>query len=48
MLKSYCLHASGFINKSFSYSEVKEQLHKTLEYWIHTVVLPTQEATAEL
>lgn len=43
MLKSYCLHASGFINKSFSYPEVKEQLHRTLEYWIHTVVLPTQE-----
>lgn len=45
MLKSYCLHASGFINKSFSYPEVKEQLHKTLAYWIHTVVLPTQEST---
>ena len=44
MLKSYCLHASGFINKSFSYNEVKEQLHKTLEYWLHTVVLPTQES----
>lgn len=43
MLKSYCLHASGFINKSFSYNEVREQLHKTLEYWMHTVVLPTQE-----
>lgn len=45
MLKSYYLHASGFINKSFSYNEVKEQLHKTLDYWIHTVVLPTQEST---
>lgn len=43
MLKSYCLHASGFINMSFSYSEIKEQLHKTLAYWIKTVVLPTQE-----
>jgi CheY-like chemotaxis protein len=43
MLKSYCLHASGFINKSFSYAEVKEQIHKTLAYWIKTVVLPTQE-----
>ena len=41
MLKSYCLHASGFINKSFSYNEVKEQLHKTLAYWIKTVILPT-------
>lgn len=45
MLKSYCLHASGFINKSFSFSEVKEQIHKTLDYWINTVVLPTQEST---
>jgi CheY-like chemotaxis protein len=43
MLRSYCLHASGFINKSFSYNEVKEQLHKTLSYWIDTVVLPTQK-----
>jgi len=42
MLKSYCLHASGFINKSFSYNEVKEQIHKTLTYWMQTVVLPTQ------
>ena len=41
MLKSYCLHASGFINMSFSYSEIKEQLHKTLAYWINTVTLPT-------
>lgn len=40
MLKSYCLHASGFINMSFSYSEIKEQLHKTLAYWINTVILP--------
>lgn len=47
MLKSYCLHASGFINKSFSYSEVKEQIHKTLAYWIGTVVLPTQEDYGE-
>lgn len=45
MLKSYYLHASGFINKSFSYPEVKEQLHKTLDYWIHTVILPTQESS---
>jgi len=43
MLKSYCLHASGFINKSFSYNEVKEQIHKTLTYWIKTVTLPTQK-----
>jgi CheY-like chemotaxis protein len=48
MLKSYYLHASGFINKSFSYLEVKEQLHKTLDYWIHTVILPTQEPTTQV
>jgi len=40
MNKSYGLHASGFINKSFSYNEVKQQLHKTLAYWIETVQLP--------
>jgi len=40
MIKSYYLHASGFIHKSFSYPEVKEQLHKTLSYWMNTVVLP--------
>lgn len=43
ILKSYCLHASGFINMSFSYHEVKEQIHKTLAYWIETVVLPNHE-----
>jgi CheY-like chemotaxis protein len=47
MLKSYSFHASGFINKSFSYNEVKEQIHKTLSYWIHTVVLPTKEAVGK-
>jgi CheY-like chemotaxis protein len=47
MLRSYCLHASGFINKSFSYPEVRDQIHKTLAYWINTVVLPTQEATEQ-
>ncbi|MCE3230283.1 MAG: response regulator containing a CheY-like receiver domain and an domain [Alphaproteobacteria bacterium] len=41
MLRSYCLHASGFINMSFSYNEVREQIHKTLAYWIHTVTLPS-------
>ncbi len=40
MNKSYSLHASGFINKSFSYNEIKQQLHKTLSYWIDTVQLP--------
>lgn len=38
--KSYELHASGFIYKSFSYQQVKEQLHKTLAYWMETVELP--------
>jgi len=40
MNTSYRLHASGFIHKSFSYNEIKQQLHKTLAYWIETVQLP--------
>jgi CheY-like chemotaxis protein len=40
MNKSYGLHASGFIHKSFSYNEVKQQLHRTLAYWLETVQLP--------
>lgn len=43
MVKSYGLHASGFIHKSFSYQEVKEQLHNTLIYWMNTVILPTSQ-----
>lgn len=39
---SYDLHAGGFINKSFSYEDVKGQIHQTLSYWMNTVVLPSQ------
>ena len=40
ILRSYCLHANGFINISLSYKEIRQQLHKSLSYWIHTVELP--------
>lgn len=38
--ESYKLQASGFIRKSFDFNELKQQLHKALQYWIKTVVLP--------
>jgi CheY-like chemotaxis protein len=41
---SYHLHASGFINKSFSNDELKEQYYKTFNYWADTVTLPNHMA----
>ena len=37
----YHLHASGFIRKSFSFEEFKDQFHKAFTYWTKTVTLPT-------
>ncbi len=41
VLFSYHLQASGFIRKSFSFEEFKDQFHKVLTYWAKTVTLPT-------
>lgn len=38
---SYHLHASGFIRKSFSFDEFKQQCHKAFEYWTQAVTLPS-------
>jgi two-component system response regulator len=40
IIRSYGLHANGFINISLSYKEIKQQFHKALSYWIQTVELP--------
>ncbi|AZL16257.1 response regulator [Rickettsiales endosymbiont of Stachyamoeba lipophora] len=42
MQNAYSLQASGFIRKSFSFQDFKEQLHKVLKYWTQTVLLPTK------
>lgn len=39
---SYNLQASGFIRKSFSFTEFKEHVHKAFSYWTKTVMLPSQ------
>lgn len=38
--KSYLLHASGFIKKSFKYEEYCEQIQRALDYWIKAASLP--------
>ncbi len=38
---SYHLQASGFIRKSFSFDEFKQQCHKAFEYWTQAVTLPS-------
>ncbi|MBA8667246.1 response regulator [Holosporaceae bacterium 'Namur'] len=40
VLSSYHLQASGFIRKSFSFEEFKDQFHKAFTYWTKTVTLP--------
>lgn len=40
---AYNLQASGFIRKSFSYSEFKNQLFQALIYWIDVVDLPNTQ-----
>jgi CheY-like chemotaxis protein/DNA-binding XRE family transcriptional regulator len=37
---SYQHQASGFIRKSFSFKEFKDQCHKAFTYWTKTVILP--------
>lgn len=39
--KSYHLHASGFIRKSFLFQEFCDQIHRTLSYWVDIVRLPS-------
>lgn len=41
VVSSYHLQASGFIRKSFSFKEFKEQFHKAFTYWTKTVMLPS-------
>lgn len=41
VLSSYHLQASGFIRKSFSFEEFKDQFHKAFTYWTKTVTLPS-------
>ncbi len=41
-IESYRLQASGFVRKSFSYPNFKDQLHKILSYWTEAVELPNK------
>lgn len=40
VISSYNLQASGFIRKSFSYKDFKDNCFKVLSYWSDTVTLP--------
>lgn len=42
--RSYHLQSSGFIRKSFQFEEFKNNLLKTLDYWVETVHLPSKSA----
>lgn len=45
---AYSLQASGFIRKSFAYSEFKNQLFQALTYWIDIVELPNSESYVQM
>lgn len=40
ILRAYRYNASGVIRKTFDFDGLKKQLHGTLNYWIHIVILP--------
>lgn len=41
--KSYAMHASGFIKKSFTYDDYNQQICRALNYWINAASLPSQQ-----
>ena len=41
--KAYQLQSSGFLHKSFSFDDFKNNFHQTLKYWGETVLLSTRK-----
>ena len=46
--RSYHMQASGFIRKDFNFSNYKNQIHSTFNYWIDIVKLPTHQAPKQV
>ncbi len=38
---AYALHANAYLVKSTGLSELRDNLHRLLEFWYHTARIPT-------